>query len=57
MGYVEPIRIQPLCLTCHGEALAPAVGARIRALYPEDAAAGFALGDLRGVWWVELPAE
>lgn len=57
VGYVEPIRIQPLCLTCHGETLAPAVRARIDALYPEDAATGFAPGDLRGVWWVELPAE
>jgi len=54
-GYVEPILVQPLCLTCHGESLAPEVAAHIDALYPDDAATGFALDDLRGVWWVELP--
>ena len=56
-GYVEPILVQPLCLTCHGKALAPEVAARIAALYPDDRATGFEVGDLRGVWWVELPAE
>jgi len=55
-GYVEPILAQPLCLTCHGQALAPDVAARIRELYPEDEAVGFEVGDLRGVLWVELPA-
>jgi hypothetical protein len=56
-GYVEPIFVQPLCLTCHGEALAPDVAARIEALYPEDRAVGFREGDFRGVFWVEFPTE
>lgn len=56
-GYAEPLFTQPLCLTCHGRALAPDVAARIRELYPEDEAVGFAVGDLRGVLWVELPAS
>jgi len=56
MGYVEPILMQPLCVTCHGDALAPDLEARIDALYPDDAATGFEVGELRGVWWVELPA-
>lgn len=55
-GYVEPILVQPLCLACHGEALAPAVAARIEELYPEDEAVGYRAGDLRGVFWVELPS-
>ena len=55
-GYVEPIVLQPLCLTCHGATLAPEVAGRIEALYPEDRATGFEIGDLRGVFWVELPA-
>lgn len=55
-GYVEPILIQPLCLTCHGSALAPDVAARIAELYPQDQAVGFELDDLRGVWWIEAPA-
>lgn len=56
-GYAEPIVLQPLCVTCHGEQLAPDVAARIHALYPEDRAVGFRPGDLRGAFWVEFPAE
>ena len=56
LGYVEPIPLQPLCLTCHGETLAPDVASRIAALYPDDRAVGFAVGDLRGVFWIEFPA-
>ncbi len=54
-GYVEPILLQPLCLTCHGETLAPDVASRVAELYPEDRATGFEVGDLRGVFWVEFP--
>lgn len=54
VGYIEPIIAQPLCLTCHGEALAPAISERIETLYPDDAATGFSAGDLRGVFWVEF---
>jgi hypothetical protein len=56
-GYVEPIGIKPLCLACHGEALAPDVAARIGELYPKDRATGFTEGDLRGVFWVEYPVS
>lgn len=56
-GYVEPIVIQPLCLTCHGEDLAPDVAARINELYPEDHATEFNDGDFRGVFWVDFPAK
>lgn len=55
VGYVEPILVQPPCLVCHGESLAPPVAARIAELYPADRATGFRVGDLRGVFWVELP--
>jgi len=55
-GYAEPILAQPLCLGCHGEAVAPALASRIRELYPADRATGFRIGDLRGVFWVEFPA-
>ena len=55
-GYAEPILLQPLCLTCHGADLAPAVASRISELYPEDRAVDFQVGDLRGVFWVEFPA-
>lgn len=55
-GYVEPIVVQPLCVTCHGDALAPEVRSRIDELYPDDAATGFKVGDLRGIFWAEFPA-
>ena len=54
-GYAEPIIAQPLCLTCHGEAIPPSVTGRIEELYPEDRAVGFKAGDLRGVFWLEFP--
>lgn len=54
-GYVEPIAMQPLCTTCHGPAIAPDIAERIAALYPEDRATGFEVGELRGVFWVALP--
>jgi hypothetical protein len=56
IGYVEPILTQGLCLACHGSAPAETVADRIAALYPEDEAIGFAEGDLRGLFWAELPA-
>ncbi|MGE0485116.1 MAG: DUF3365 domain-containing protein [Gammaproteobacteria bacterium] len=54
-GYVEPIVVKPPCLTCHGTALDDAVAAAIRQRYPADRATGYAVGDLRGVFWAELP--
>ena len=56
-GYVEPIVVQPLCLTCHGLELAPEVAAQISELYPADSATGFAAGDLRGVFWLEFSGD
>lgn len=56
MGYVEPIVLQPMCETCHGTQIAPEVAERISLLYPQDAATGFQVGDVRGVFWVEYPA-
>ena len=53
-GYAEPIFVQPLCLTCHGETLAPDVAAKIAELYPNDRATGFRTSDFRGVFWVEF---
>ena len=55
MGYVEPIIVQPMCLACHGESLAPDIAAKISEAYPDDQATGFKVGDFRGVFWVEFP--
>jgi hypothetical protein len=56
-GYVEPIVVAPLCLACHGKTLKSDVAAHISHVYPEDEATGFDVGELRGVYWVEYPAE
>jgi hypothetical protein len=57
IGYVEPIRMKGICLQCHGDRIDPGVKARLQALYPEDQATGFEKGDLRGMFWVKLPAD
>ena len=54
-GYVEPIFVQPVCLACHGDTLAPGVAETLNRLYPDDAATGFAAGDFRGLFWVTYP--
>jgi len=56
-GYIEPITVQALCLTCHGENLAEPIAARLSELYPEDRAVGYRVGDFRGVFWVEFPVS
>lgn len=52
--YYKAIQVQPLCLTCHGPDLAPAVTEVIKRRYPNDEAVGYELGDLRGAFVVEL---
>lgn len=57
VGYVSAITVVPLCLTCHGKAIDPAVKARLDEKYPGDHATGYELGDFRGVFWAEFPAK
>jgi hypothetical protein len=56
---LSPILLAAQCVACHGtpEALAPGVAEALAELYPEDQATGFAEGELRGWFWVEVPAE
>lgn len=54
VGYVEPIYVKQVCLTCHGSALSPSVADRIAEHYPRDEAKGFQEGDFRGLFWVEF---
>lgn len=53
-GYVEPLYVGGLCVTCHGapESMPVEVKDRLAALYPQDAAVGYAVGDFRGLVWV-----
>lgn len=55
LGYLEPIFVNPLCLQCHGEEIAPKVRTALREKYPEDQATGFAPGAFRGLFWAEVP--
>ena len=54
VAYYQPIFIaSPTCLKCHGTAgqdLDSAAYAVITRLYPSDAATGYRMGDLRGMW-------
>lgn len=54
VGYVEPIHAKPLCLTCHGTELSPAVTDALASLYPDDEATGFAMDDFRGMFWAKV---
>jgi hypothetical protein len=55
--YMSAIVTQPPCLACHGESLAPQVAQAIDALYPEDAARGYRVGELRGAFTITWPAD
>ncbi len=53
--YMKAIPTAPLCLTCHGTDVAPALRERIDALYPKDRATGYREGDVRGAFTITQP--
>lgn len=55
--YARGIRVEGPCLACHGSAVPAPVKAAIDARYPQDRATGYAEGDLRGLFWVEITAD
>ena len=50
--WAKPIMTQQLCLTCHGASIAPDLAQVIDDLYPSDAARGFEIGQMRGIFTV-----
>ncbi len=58
-GVALPIKTAKACLRCHGDegSLDPKLRAKLKELYPDDAATGFKQGDLRGWVWVETPGD
>jgi hypothetical protein len=50
--FIKAIPTQQLCLKCHGENINPETLSLINDLYPDDKAAGFKLGDIRGAFSV-----
>ncbi|GMV25526.1 MAG: hypothetical protein AMXMBFR58_15570 [Phycisphaerae bacterium] len=59
VGVTLPIKLSGMCLMCHGDPadMDPAIKTALAAKYPDDQATGFAEGDLRGWFWVEVPAK
>lgn len=59
LGMLFPIRLDVKCLMCHGgpDDVLDAVKPELAKRYPQDQATGFQQGDLRGWFWVEVPAD
>lgn len=56
--FMKAIRVEPLCLTCHGSAEVPAdVDKRLSELYPHDPARGYKAGDLRGAMSIKVKLD
>lgn len=53
--YAKAIGTSSPCLACHGTDLKPEVAAKLKELYPDDRATGFASGQLRGAFSVSRP--
>lgn len=53
--FMKAIPTGKVCLTCHGENIAPGVAAKLDELYPDDMARGFKLGDIRGAFSIRQP--
>lgn len=52
--FFAPIKIQGLCLNCHGTKDQIKDYEKILALYPNDQAIGYQDGDLRGAWRIRF---
>lgn len=50
--YMKAIGTGKPCMQCHGSDLNPKVAEKINALYPEDKATGFKVGELRGAFTI-----
>ncbi|MCW8908163.1 MAG: DUF3365 domain-containing protein [Sedimenticola sp.] len=48
--YMKAIPTEKACLNCHAAKVVPAVEQKLQALYPEDRARGFNIGDIRGAF-------
>ncbi len=59
LAFAYPIILEGACIVCHGsnEQVPAPVREAIDQRYPDDRATGFAPGDLRGWFWVQVPPE
>ena len=56
IGYY-PILTNKMCMQCHGQLkteILPKTLSKINKLYPNDLATGYKIGELRGIWVVEM---
>jgi hypothetical protein len=59
VGVMRPIGTIEMCTACHGPAreVKARLGDALARAYPDDRATGFAVGDLRGWMWAEVPKD
>lgn len=57
LRYARPLKVQEVCLVCHGETVPPDVDRALQRLYPHDRARGYRAGDFRGMVVVKLPLD
>lgn len=56
--FMKAVRIEPVCLTCHGGSeVAPDVERRLSKQYPHDTARGYKMGDLRGAMSIKIKLD
>jgi Protein of unknown function (DUF3365) len=55
--YMKALPTQDLCLQCHGtpDRVGPAVQAKLKELYPDDKAVGYAAAEIRGAITLKKP--
>jgi len=53
--YMKAQIVQPLCLNCHGSTLDQDVAQALQNHYPDDAATGYQLGEIRGAFSLSAP--
>lgn len=55
--FIKAIPTGEMCMTCHGDTVDPVLKQKILALYPDDQATGFKVGDMRGVFTLKKSLE
>jgi len=57
--YMKALPTQDLCLQCHGtpDRVGPAVQAKLKELYPDDKAVGYAAAEIRGAITLKKPLQ
>ena len=59
LRYIRPLKVQPVCLTCHGtnDDIPEQVAAKLVELYPHDRATGYTIGQNRGALSIKVLLE